>query len=185
MKEESADELPMPSTSSDLTFITNEQGRTLADRFGLLLGSNTLLFDCLVGYFFLSGFRRLAKALSGTEKIRILIGLKLDRPSFELLSRANEAVQLDLRSHAEAKEQIPGEILAELESVEDSAEVESGVRQFVEWVKSGKLEVRVFPSAKVHAKVYIMTFVDGHIDKGRVVTGSSNFSESGLVENLE
>ena len=30
-----------------------------------------------------------------------------------------------------------------------------------------------------------MTFVDGHIDKGRVVTGSSNFSESGLVANLE
>ena len=30
-----------------------------------------------------------------------------------------------------------------------------------------------------------MTFVDGHIDKGRVVTGSSNFSQSGLVENLE
>ena len=30
-----------------------------------------------------------------------------------------------------------------------------------------------------------MTFVDGHIDKGRVVTGSSNFSESGLVDNLE
>ena len=145
MKEESTAELAMPSTSSDLTFITNEQGRTLADRFGSLLGSNTRLFDCLVGYFFLSGFRRLANALSGTERIRILIGLKLDRPSFELLSRANEAAQLDLRSHAEAKEQIPGEILAELESVEDSVEVESSVRQFIEWVKTGKLEVRVFP----------------------------------------
>lgn len=30
-----------------------------------------------------------------------------------------------------------------------------------------------------------MSFVDGHIDKGRVVTGSSNLSESGLVANLE
>jgi superfamily II DNA/RNA helicase len=185
MKEESVAELAMPSTSSDLTFITNEQGRTLADRFALLLGSNTRLFDCLVGYFFLSGFRRLANALSATERIRILIGLKMDRPSFELISRANEADQLGLRSHAETKERMPGEILAELESVEDSAEVESGVHQFIEWVKAGKLEVRVFPSAKVHAKVYIMTFADGHIDKGRVVTGSSNFSESGLVENLE
>jgi superfamily II DNA or RNA helicase len=27
--------------------------------------------------------------------------------------------------------------------------------------------------------------VDGHIDKGRVITGSSNFTESGLQENLE
>src|SRR5260370_13367285 len=150
MKEESGAELEMPSTSSDLTFITKEKGRTLADRFGLLLGSNTRLFDCLVGYFFLSGFRRLAKALSGTERIRILIGLKLDRPSFELLSRANEAVQLDLRSHAEAKEQIPGEILAELESVEDSAEGEAGGAPFVDGGKDGKPEGRAFPSARVH-----------------------------------
>src|SRR5208282_2241242 len=48
-----------------------------------------------------------------------------------------------------------------------------------------KLEVRVYPSAKIHAKLYIMTFFDGHMDKGRVVTGSSNFSQSGLVQNLE
>jgi phosphatidylserine/phosphatidylglycerophosphate/cardiolipin synthase-like enzyme len=30
-----------------------------------------------------------------------------------------------------------------------------------------------------------MTFVDGHIDKGRVITGSSNFTKAGLVDNLE
>jgi len=59
--------------SSDLTFITNEPGRSLADRFSVLLGSNTRAFDCLVGYFYLSGFRRLVGPLSPTEKIRILI----------------------------------------------------------------------------------------------------------------
>lgn len=171
--------------SSDLTFVTNEKGRNLADRFRVLLGHNTRAFDCLVGYFFISGFRRLADALKPTEKIRILIGLETDRPTFDLLAKAKEETQLDLRSHAETKERVPGEILAELETVEDSAEIESGVRQFVDWAKSGKLEVRVFPSAKLHAKLYIMTFVDGHIDKGRVITGSSNFSESGLVANLE
>jgi len=171
--------------SSDLTFITNQQGRSLADRFGALLGTNTRAFDCLVGYFYLSGFRRLSDSLAPTEKIRILIGLQTDRPTFELLSRAKDELQLQLRSHAEAKEQVPDDILAELEDADDSEAVESGVRRFIEWAKSGKLEVRVFPSAKVHAKVYIMTFVDGYIDKGRVVTGSSNFSESGLVANLE
>lgn len=171
--------------SSDLTFITNEQGRSLADRFGVLLGNNTRLFDCLVGYFFLSGFRWLADALKSTEKIRILIGLETDRRTFALLSEARSQMHFDLRSHAEAKERVPSEILAELETAEDSTEVESGVRQFVDWVKSGKLAVRVFPSARIHAKLYVMTFVDSHIDKGRVVTGSSNFSESGLVANLE
>ena len=35
--------------SSDLTFITNEQGQHLGDRFGVLLGDDTRFFDCLVG----------------------------------------------------------------------------------------------------------------------------------------
>jgi superfamily II DNA/RNA helicase len=175
----------VPPASSDLTFITNENGRSLAERFNVLLAKNTRAFDCLVGYFFLSGFRRLVDALLPTEKIRILIGLETDRPVFDLLSQATQEAEFDLRSHAEAKELLPEEILSELEEVEESREVEDGVRQFIEWAKSGKLEVRVYPSAKIHAKLYIMTFFEGHMDKGRVVTGSSNFSQSGLVANLE
>jgi hypothetical protein len=50
----------------------------------------------------------------------------------------------------------------------------------VEWIKSGKLEVRAFPSERLHAKLYIMTFIDGHIDKGRVITGSSNYRRAGV-----
>jgi hypothetical protein len=42
--------------STDLTFITNESGKSLRDRFGVLLGDDTRLFDCLVGYFFISGY---------------------------------------------------------------------------------------------------------------------------------
>ena len=50
---------------------------------------------------------------------------------------------------------------------------------------SGKLQVRVYPSEKIHAKVYILTFPESHYDVGRVITGSSNFSQSGLLDNLE
>jgi len=52
-------------------------------------------------------------------------------------------------------------------------------------VASGKLQVRVYPSEKIHAKVYILTFPESHYDVGRVITGSSNFSQSGLLDNLE
>ncbi len=45
--------------SSDITFIINEAGKTLRERFAVLLGSDTRQFDCLVGYFFISGFYRL------------------------------------------------------------------------------------------------------------------------------
>jgi superfamily II DNA/RNA helicase/HKD family nuclease len=171
--------------SSDQTFITNEQGEHLADRFRALLGNNTRLFDCLVGYFFISGFFRLHPALTKTEKVRILVGIKTDGKIYKLIQTANEQQVQDLKSHAQVRESVPSEILAELENSQDSPQVEDGVTKFVEWIKSGKLEVRAYPSERVHAKLYIMTFVEGHIDKGRVITGSSNFTEAGLQENLE
>lgn len=76
--------------SSDLTFITNESGKHLRDRFGVLLGDDTRFFDCLVGYFFISGFHRLYPALADTEKIRILVGIKTDRATFDLIQTARE-----------------------------------------------------------------------------------------------
>ena len=74
--------------SSDLTFITNEAGHSLRDRFGTLLGHDTRYFDCLVGYFFISGFHKLHSALTNTEKIRILIGIKTDGKTVELIQTA-------------------------------------------------------------------------------------------------
>ena len=171
--------------SSDLTFITNEAGHSLRDRFGTLLGHDTRFFDCLVGYFFISGFHKLHSALTDTEKIRILIGIKTDGRTVELIQTAKEQQEFILESHAQVRERVPGEILAELQKSADSSEIENGVRKFVEWIKSGKLEVRAYPSERVHAKLYIMTFQDGDRDKGRVITGSSNFTEAGLQNNLE
>src|SRR3989475_7014361 len=171
--------------SSDLTFITNEPGKSLRDRFGILLGEDTRLFDCLVGYFFISGFHKLHPALTKTEMIRILIGIKTDRATYELIQTAKEQQEFVLESHSQVRQQLPGEILSELQKSGDSSEIEDGVRKFVEWIKSGKLEVRAYPSERVHAKLYIMTFHEGDRDRGRVITGSSNFSEAGLVDNLE
>jgi hypothetical protein len=173
------------NVSSDLTFITNEQGKHLSDRFGVLLGDNTRFFDCLVGYFFISGFHKLYPALTQTEKIRILIGIKTDRATYDLIQTAKQQQEFVLESHAHVRERLPGEILTEFQNSGDSANIEDGVRKFVEWIKSGKLEVRAYPSERVHAKLYVMTFVDGHIDKGRVITGSSNLTEAGLQDNLE
>src|SRR5262245_26435354 len=163
--------------SSDLTFLTNETGKRLRDRFVALLAEDTHSFDCLVGYFFISGFYRLYPALEKTEKIRILVGIKTDHSVHKLIKRAKEQQELDLISHAQVREQLPAEILAEFQEAGDSVNIEEGIRKFVEWIKSGKLEVRAFPSQRIHAKVYIMTFHEGDRDKGRVITGSSNFTQ--------
>lgn len=48
-----------------------------------------------------------------------------------------------------------------------------------------KLEIRAYPSKNIHAKVYIGKFKPEDRDYGFVITGSSNFSESGFVANRE
>jgi len=175
----------MTQISSDLTFLTNEAGSILRDRFGVLLGKDTRYFDCLVGYFFISGFYKLYPALENVEKIRILVGLKTDQAAYQLLEEAKELGRLHLWSHTSAKEQVANEVLAELEKSPDSQNIETGVHKFAEWIRSGKLDIKAHPAENLHAKVYIMTFVEGDRDKGRVITGSSNLSQSGLVDNLE
>jgi superfamily II DNA or RNA helicase len=171
---------------SGLTFITNEHGANLKERLKALIVPQTRLFDCLVGYFYLSGFHLLYPALESTEKIRILIGLKTDGRTFELLEEAKRQSSLQFVSHAEIKDQVEPNLRNEFEiDVEERGDIEEGIRKFLDWCASGKLEIKVYPSRKIHAKLYIMTFVESDRDKGRVITGSSNLSQSGLVDNLE
>ncbi len=173
--------------TTDLTFITNDGDTSLRDRFNDLLtaGKGTRYFDCLVGYFFISGFYRLYSSLETTEKIRILIGLKTDLKTYSLIKAADDQLQTYYTSFAETKELVPSTILDELESSPDTSRVELGIKKFIQWTLAGKLEIKAYPSANIHAKVYIMTFHEGDRDKGRVITGSSNFSQSGLSDNLE
>ncbi len=171
--------------STDLTFITNEQGQNLKNRFETLI-KDTRFFDCLVGYFYASGFFNLYPSLENTEKTRILIGISTDTRTFDLLQRANTPEQPELQfSHGQTKQKIAEDIEKEFEFSDDSQSVERGVETFIQWIHQQKLEIRAYPSERIHAKVYIMTFVEGDRDIGRVITGSSNFTQAGLVENLE
>ncbi|PKM99235.1 MAG: helicase [Elusimicrobia bacterium HGW-Elusimicrobia-2] len=168
--------------SSDLTFITNENGRNLLDRFKVLI-KDTKNFDVLVGYFFTSGFYKLYKSFENTEKIRILIGIGTDAETVRLVeAQRQQSLQF---SHAEVKDKFSSAVESEMDNSEDNRITEEGVRKFLEWLHSGKLEIKAYPSKDIHAKVYIMSFKEGDRDKGRVITGSSNFSRAGFVDNLE
>lgn len=171
--------------TTDLSFITNEKNQSLKDRFEVLI-KDTSFFDCLVGYFYTSGFHALYKALEKTEKIRILIGISTNRQTYNLLDQANKSNQEVIHfSHAETKEEVENLVKSELADSDDNKNVEDGVNKFIEWVRDKKLEIRAYPSQNIHAKLYIMTFHRGDRDIGRVVTGSSNFTQAGLVDNLE
>ncbi|MDI6782760.1 MAG: helicase-related protein, partial [bacterium] len=171
--------------STDLTFITNEPGRNLLDRFKVLI-KDTRFFDVLVGYFYTSGFYAIYQSLEKTEKIRILIGINTNRQIYDLIQQSRTEFQPLLQySHAETKDAFSETVTQEIENSEDKLEVEQGVAKFIEWLRNGKLEIKAYPNENIHAKLYIMTFAEGDRDIGRVITGSSNFTRAGLIDNLE
>jgi len=185
---------------TDLTFFTNEEGQTLLDRFKVTL-SDTRLFDVLVGYFRSSGFYQLYQSIESIEKTRILVGLGIDNEAYTAVNGYHAQTVMDFESHSNAKKQFQAGLISEIEdSPEHDQKLEVGIRKFLEFLKTNcpnpvqdkqnggngkKLEIRAYPSRNIHAKVYIGRFHPKDRDFGFVITGSSNFSYSGLVANRE
>lgn len=172
---------------NDLTFFTNEPERDLYSRFSKILKSNTQFFDILVGYFRTSGFFKMYEAMESIERIRILVGLGVDRYTVRIIDRASAEAVYDAPTVKESKEAFSEEVEQEFNQTQATAEMETGVRVFIDWLKSGKLEMRMYVDAPIHAKVYIMRKDMEKVPDtfGSVITGSSNFSEAGLQNNLE
>ena len=122
---------------NDTNFFTNEKDDTLVNRFNVLL-KDTEFFDCLVGYFYVSGFYKLQESLKNTEKIRILVGMGIDSQSFDLKKKKKKTIV----STAQLKEKINQDLVKEMDNSENSLNVEKGAYKFIEWLKSGKLEVK-------------------------------------------
>jgi superfamily II DNA or RNA helicase/HKD family nuclease len=185
---------------TDLTFFTNEEGHSLLSRFKSTL-KDTQLFDVLVGYFRASGFYQLYDALEPIEKIRILVGLSIDRDSYDMMQHHQQNGMIDFESHQRTKKKFQENLLEEIEnSDEKDNRLEIGIRKFIEFLMADcqdpetdknlngngmKLEIRAYPSKNIHAKVYIGKFKPEDRDYGFVITGSSNFSESGFIANRE
>ena len=74
---------------TDLTFFTNEPGITLLDRFKRTL-KDVCYFDILVGYFRSSGFFHLYQSFEHIEKIRILVGLSIDKKTYQIIETVRQ-----------------------------------------------------------------------------------------------
>lgn len=185
---------------TDLTFFINEKGSTLLDRFLRTL-KDTQYFDVLVGYFRSSGFYQLYEAIEEVDKTRILVGLGIDEESYRTINEYQNQTVMDFDSHANAKKEYQKNLIKEIEnSRESDNRLEIGLRKFIEFLKADcpnkeedlkhhgngkKLEIRAYPTKNLHAKVYISRYHEEDKEYGSVITGSSNFSLSGLVANRE
>jgi HKD family nuclease len=189
----------MTENATDLTFFTNENGKTLLDRFKSTL-KDAQFFDVLVGYFRSSGFYQLYESIESIDKTRILVGLGIDEEAYRTINQYHPQTVIDFESHSNAKKEFQNNLISEIETSSESDErLEIGLKKFIEFLtkdspspspecKQGcgkKLEIRAYPSKNIHAKVYIGRFAPDDRDYGFVITGSSNFSYSGLVANRE
>ena len=110
----------------------------------------------LVGYFRTSGFYLMYPTMRNVEKIRIAVGLNADGKTLEIIQRAeNEQMSFEM-SHKEVKDEFSDDIIDEMESSQDTYDVEKGIKAFIDWLQSGKMELRIYPDVPIYAKVYIM-----------------------------
>ena len=135
--------------NNDLTFFTNEPHATLLDRFKSTL-KDVQYFDVLVGYFRTSGFHLLHEALVDIEKIRILVGLSVDRQAYEIIEVAAQQMTLQFEATKVAKEQFSKTVASEMEDAPDEYITELSIRKFIEFIQQGKLQIKVHPSHNIH-----------------------------------
>lgn len=172
----------MPIANNDISIFTNknENGIKLSDRLNTVL-TNSDYFDVLVGYFRITGFYLLKEKLEDIKEIRILIGLGADIETVRTMDIFEQ-------SGANATRKVQQLIKDEFNKTDDdNLEMENGVFKFCEWIKSGKLKIRMCYEKNVHAKLYIIRKNPEIVPDqfGNLITGSSNFTYNGLDKNVE
>lgn len=149
-----------------------------------------------VGYFFISGFASISTPLKDVEKTRILISNTTNTMTAEALIEGINSIQAAKKvidetnfvnndKRAKVLNMAKTNVNKSLEHMTQTDEDKSVVATLLEMMQSGKLEIRVYPKEKLHAKAYIFEpKVKGFV-QGVGIVGSSNLSLAGLIQNSE
>ena len=169
----------MSDTPLSSLFFTNREGNTLIKEFEGILSNNPQVrnLDAVVGFLRASGYFTLRPFLDGINKVRILIGIDVDK----YIATAHQKGELFFGAEEEVKEECLRILKQDIEQSHYSKQVEDGMLQMVQDMIDGKLELRAHPSKKIHAKLYIL-YPDNFNQHtfGAAITGSSNLSGNGL-----
>lgn len=154
---------------SNSKLVIDEYSNNLKSRINDLL-TYTDLFDCMIGYFYVTGFSKYVHNLNATDKIRILIGTGL-KDEYQILQN-NEFKQL---SSKQVKHNLQENIKEEFKKSENTYQIEEGVKEFITWLEEDKIEIKVYNKRILSPKMYILTLDNG---QGRVITGSTNITNT-------
>lgn len=159
-------------------FFNNTSGNTLFEKLkGIASGMATFdRFLAVVGFFRSSGYFKLRKELGDISEIKILIGINTDD-----IFRSRNPALLMMPDVEKAKEVYRQAYLEDIREARYAPEIEEGLSQLCDDLRSGRLQIRIHASKNLHAKFYLCLPKEHspHSD-GWVIMGSSNISESGL-----
>ena len=170
-------------------FAVNSNSETVADALnGFLTYATTGLVDdthvdIATAYFNAGGYSLLADSLDHADGIRLLLGAEPDsrdrrpRALKEESAIPGRAERTRLRRALEGHER---SVAQDRDLLGFTIEADRSARRLVEWLRSGKVQVRRLEDRFLHGKAFIVG------DKGHgVVAGSSNFTFAGLAKNIE
>ena len=159
-------------------FFTNREENTLLDQFKGIANNmaNFFSFHAVVGFFRSSGYFQLRKELENVSKIQILVGINIDN----VFKKHNRAM-LMFGNDEEAKKIYNQDFIEDVKNAGYSQDIEKGILQLCEDLKSGKVEMKIHTTKNLHAKFYLcLPEKHSQHSDGWVIMGSSNISESGL-----
>ena len=176
----------MTSTAKP-SFATNRPGERVADAINghlehLRAWNKDYEVAIASAYFNPGGFSLLADELEQVGTVRLLLGAEPDVPE-QQLRRLKESASPSRASRARTQPSL-GRSFRDLELDRDLLGFELAAdvsgRRVVDWLRSGRVEVRRLEDGFLHGKAFIVT-----TDYEGVIAGSSNFTFAGLATNIE
>ena len=125
--------------------------------------------DIATGYFGIGALTKLDGEWKKLDKLRILIGDQVDKPTYETLMKGVRDRLDEAFDNEKAKR---------------GNDFLSGVPAIIEAIRERKIECKVYTEKKFHAKMYI-THSRYRQSSPVALVGSSNFTKPGLESNVE
>ena len=158
-----------------MPIITNEEKTVTEIAEKILPMCDEVFFE--VGYFYFSGFEQIYKQLKD-KKVNIMIGIDYDN-TIRDLTRSNLAIKEHYFNYV--KNDINNTNIIDNQIGQDSYSL------FVEKIKNGTLKIKCNKKKINHSKIFIFkhSTKNNKTLPGKVIIGSSNFTRSGFLTNIE
>ncbi|MDE0116484.1 MAG: helicase-related protein [bacterium] len=167
----------------------NREGQTVASALNGFISHAATGFvggaclDVATAYFNVGGYSLLADSLDHATGVRLLLGAEPSPPENRRRALRSESANPQRAAHTRLRRALDSHeqnLVVERDHLGFTLEIDAVTRRLVEWLRSGRVQVRRLEDQFLHGKAFLVS------DRSHgVVAGSSNFTYAGLATNLE